>query len=136
MRIKMGDKHFKKLRDVSQRKATIKRTIVQDPNLPRNRVDVKALKSEHGEDFLEIKVFSTHGDGMLAAKAVIRPSQYQDARQLIYAIEVAAAAGAEHLAEAYGDDLDASTCAGYAKELGIEALKKINDSYTGKIIIT
>lgn len=132
MRIKMGDKHQTKLRDISKRKIA----VLQNPTLPRNRVDVNAEKSGHGEDYLEIKVFSTHGDGTLAAKMTIRPSMYKTAKDLIYAIEVAGAAGAEHLAEAYGDDLDASTCAKYAKELGVDALKVINDQYTGKIIIT
>jgi hypothetical protein len=142
VRIKIGDKHLTKLKDVSQRKNTIKKTIVQDPDLPRNRVDVKALKSRHGEDFLEIMVFSTHGTGHLAAKAVIRPSQYRTAKELIYAIEVAGAAGAEHLAEAYGDELDPDVCASHARELGIEALKQINKAYKSpghhdnKIIIT
>ena len=125
MRIKIGDKHVTKLKDVSKRKAV----ILPNPTLPRNRVDVNAMRSGQGEDYLEIKVYSTHGDGWLAAKATIRPSRFRTAKELLYAMELAGAAGAEHLAEAYGDTLDASTCAKYAKELGIEALRKINDGY-------
>lgn len=132
MRIKMGAKHLTKLKDIVTSR---KKFVVQDPDLPRNRVDVKALKTSRGEDFLEILVFSTHGTGHLAAKAVIRPSMYRQAKELILAIETVGAAGAEHLAEAYGDDLDPEQCANYARELGIEALKKINDQYTGKVII-
>lgn len=129
MRIKLGTKHETKLADVA---ASRKKFCIQNPTLPRNRVDVKAFRSNQGEDFLEIKVFSTHGDGMLGAKATIRPCMYRTAPDLIYAIEVAGGAGAEHLAESYGDDLDPSVCAAYAKELGIEALKKINEGYTAK----
>lgn len=141
MKIKMGNKHLGKpgtLKDpntgyVAQPR---KKFALQNPDLPKNRVDVKALRADNGEDYLEIKVFSTHGDGWLAAKATIRPGLFKTAAELIYAIEVAGGAGAEHLAEAYGDSLDPEICARYAKELGIDALKKINDEYTGKIIIT
>jgi hypothetical protein len=143
VRIKIGDKHLTKLKDVSQRKDDVLKVAkrIQDPDLPRNRVDVKAQKSKHGEDFLEILVFSTHGTGHLAAKAVIRPALYRTAPDLIYAMEVAGAAGAEHLAEMYGDELDPDVCASHARKLGIEALKVINDSYKSghhenKIIIT
>ena len=135
----MGDKHLTKLKDATQRKAR----VIQNPDLPRNRVDVKACRTRLGEDYLEVKVFSTHGDGWLAAKLVIRPSKFKTASELVYAIEAAGGAGAEHLAEAYGDDLDPEKCAKYAKELGLDALAKVAESYQqpkghhdNKIIIT
>lgn len=137
MRIKLGNKHLGKVGEFKDPNTGYvgqprKKYALQNPTLPRNRVDVNAYRTGHGEDFLEIKVFSTHGEGMLAAKAVIRPSQFKEAKHLVLAMEVAGGAGAEHLAEAYGDDLDPEVCAKYAKELGIEALKKINERYTAR----
>lgn len=134
MRIKSGTRHLGKLGQfvdptngyIAENRS---KKVTQNPALPRNRVEVKALRTAHGEDFLEIFVYSTHGSGMLAAKATIRPSQFTSSHSLLDAIEVAGGAGAEHLATAYGDVLDPGQCAKYAKELGIEALQKIHESY-------
>jgi len=108
----------------------------QNSLLPQNRVDVTAWKTEHGEDIIDVKVFSTHGNGSLAAKASIRPGQATDGAHLKQMIEAAGGSGAEHLCQMYGDTLDPSTCAKYALELGIEAIKKIAEANEKGIIIT
>lgn len=141
IKIKIGDKHKGRLGQLVDNNTGYvaqprKKFAIQNPDLPRNRVDVKADRAANGEDYLEVKVFSTHGDGWLAAKSTVRPGCFKTAAELIYAIEVAGGAGAEHLAEAYGDELDPELCARYAKELGIEALKRIGESYDKKIIVT
>jgi len=141
MRIKIGKKHQSKpgqFKDpntgyVAQPR---KKFAIQNSELPTNKVEVKAVKAPSGEDVLEVKVYSTHGDGSLATKAELRLSQYRMASEVLYALEVAGGAAAEHLAEAYGDMLDPDRCALYSKELGIEVLKKLNETYLAKRIST
>lgn len=117
------------------RAATRQKKVLQNPALPVNRVDVRTDRTKHGEDVLVIKVFSTHGDGSLSTFAIVRPGSASGANQLIQQIFLAGAAGAEHLCEMYGDNLDPETCGKYAKELGIEALKKLDEQYRNPQIV-
>ena len=111
------------------RAATRQKKVKQNPALPVNRVDVRTDRTGHGEDVLVVKVFATHGEGNLSTFSIIRPGSASDANQLIQALFLAGAAGAEHLCEMYGSNLDPETCGKYAKELGIDALKKLDESY-------
>ena len=109
--------------------------VKQNPALPVNRVEVRTDQTKHGEDVLVVKVFATHGDGGLSTFTIVRPGSATDSNQLLQAIFLAGAAGAEHLCEMYGDRLDPETCGKYAKELGIEALKKLDESYRNPQIV-
>ena len=111
------------------RAATREKKVLQNPTLPVNRVEVRTDQTEHGEDVLIVKVFSTHGNGSLSTYTVLRPASMNNADHLLQSLYLAGAAGAEHLCEMYGDNLDPETCGKYAKELGIEALKQLHSSY-------
>lgn len=131
--IRMGTKHLGKpgvYKDpnngyVAQNR---KRFVVQNPDLPKNRVSVSVVRTEEGRVMIQTEVWATHGTGNKSVIGTVDPGQCVNAADLLYKVQTTTGACAEHLCEAFGDDLDPDYCAKISTDLLKEAVLKAKDT--------
>jgi hypothetical protein len=104
-----------------------KRFVVQNPDLPKNKVSVSLFPGEKGKILINIEVWATHGTGNQSVIGTVDPGQCQNAGEVRQKVQATAGAAAEHLCEAFGDVLDPDLCAKYALELLREVILKAEE---------
>lgn len=100
-----------------------KRFVVQNPDLPKNKVTVSLVPNE-GKTLIMVEVWATHGSGNKSTMATIDPGECENAQDVKRKVAIAGGACAEHLCEAFGDELDPDLCAKYALEMLEEVIGK------------
>ena len=133
--IKMGTKHLGKpgvYKDPNNgyTAQSRKRFAVQNPDLPRNRVSVSLVPDETKRKVLiQVEVWATHGSGNLSVISTIDPGACENAEKVQALVQASAGACAEHLCEAFGDQLDPDYCAKVSLELLHDVLMKAKDKF-------
>lgn len=130
MKITIGHKHLGKpgvYRDPNNGYTAMNRKKFTpiNPALPKNKVAVRITR----EATIEVEIWARHGNGDRSVIGTIQPRESRNAEELIQKVMVTAGACAEHLCEAFGNDLDPDLCALYAEELFKEAARRAGEQF-------
>lgn len=134
--IRMGTKHLGKpgvYKDPNNGYVAMsrKRFAIQNPDLPKNKMTLSLKPDEEtgNKVMIQIEVWATHGTGNLSVISTIDPGKCQSVQEVRTLVQVSAGACAEHLCEAFGDDLDPDYCAKISLELLDELIMKNKDKF-------